>query len=387
MGLSSKILPHNFNEIIDAAIAHLKGEEFTLYPDFPTGGSIDVSRYNDGERGGSVKIRAKIEKLDNKTLAITEIPYGKTTATLIESILKAFESGKIKIRKVDDNTAEHANILVHLLPGTSSDRTIDALYAFTDCEVSVSPNCCVISEEAPLHRRERCAAPQCGTHSRHPGPRAGDTARRGQGTVAFRLARTHLYRRAHLQRTREYEESENRQEAIDHIRRRFEPWLPKMIREITDDDIIRLFEIKMGRILKFNSRKCEEQIAAYLARIDELTDHLAHLTEYTIDWYEKLKAKYGAAFPRMTQIRNFDNIQAATVAEANEKLYINREEGLHRHIAQEGRVSLQLLQHRRCDNLLQGRPLQGGQGAGETVGGQGRDTRRRVQAKRRAHNL
>ena len=327
VGLSSKILPHNFNEIIDAAIAHLKGEEFTLYPDFPTGGSIDVSRYNDGERGGSVKIRAKIEKLDNKTLAITEIPYGKTTATLIESILKAFESGKIKIRKVDDNTAEHANILVHLLPGTSSDRTIDALYAFTDCEVSVSPNCCVISEKKPhfigvsdvlRHNVERTRAI------------LGRELEIQLAEVREQLHFASLERifiEERIYKDKEYEESENRQEAIDHIRRRFEPWLPKMIREITDDDIIRLFEIKMGRILKFNSRKCEEQIAAYLARIDELTDHLAHLTEYTIDWYEKLKAKYGAAFPRMTQIRNFDNIQAATVAEANEKLYINREEG------------------------------------------------------------
>lgn len=327
VGLSSKILPHNFNEIIDAAIAHLKGEEFTLYPDFPTGGSIDVSRYNDGERGGSVKIRAKIEKLDNKTLAITEIPYGKTTATLIESILKAFESGKIKIRKVDDNTAEHANILVHLLPGTSSDRTIDALYAFTDCEVSVSPNCCVISEKKPhfigvsdvlRHNVERTRTI------------LGRELEIQLAEVREQLHFASLERifiEERIYKDKEYEESENRQEAIDHIRRRFEPWLPKMIREITDDDIIRLFEIKMGRILKFNSRKCEEQIAAYLARIDELTDRLAHLTEYTIDWYEKLKAKYGAAFPRMTQIRNFDNIQAATVAEANEKLYINREEG------------------------------------------------------------
>lgn len=149
VGLSSKILPHNFNEIIDAAVAFLRGEEFALYPDFPTGGFIDVSRYNDGERGGSVRIRAKIEKVDNKTLAVTEIPYGKTTATVIDSILKAFESGKIKIRKVDDNTAENANIIVYLQPGTSSDRTIDALYAFTDCEVSVSPNCCVISDNKP----------------------------------------------------------------------------------------------------------------------------------------------------------------------------------------------------------------------------------------------
>ena len=327
VGLSSKILPHNFNEIIDAAISHLRGEEFTLYPDFPTGGSIDVSRYNDGERGGSVRIRAKIEKIDNKTLAITEIPYGKTTATLIESILKAFESGKIKIRKVDDNTAETANILVHLLPGTSSDRTIDALYAFTDCEVSVSPNCCVISGKKPhfigvsdvlRHNVDRTRTI------------LGQELEIQLGEVREQLHFASLERifiEERIYKDREYEESENREEAIAHIRRRLEPWASRLIRPVTDEDIIRLFEIKMGRILKFNSRKSEEQIASYLERIEELNGYLAHLTEYTIDWYKRLKTKYGAAYPRMTQIRSFDNIQAATVAEANEKLYINREEG------------------------------------------------------------
>ncbi|MDE6683937.1 MAG: DNA gyrase/topoisomerase IV subunit A, partial [Duncaniella sp.] len=228
---------------------------------------------------------------------------------------------------VDDNTAEHANILVHLLPGTSSDRTIDALYAFTDCEVSVSPNCCVISEKKPhfvgvsdvlRHNVESTRTI------------LGRELEIQLGEVKEQLHFASLERifiEERIYKDREYEESENRQEAIEHIRHRFEPWLPKMIRDITDDDIIRLFEIKMGRILKFNARKSEEQIAAYLERIEEINNHLAHLTEYTIDWYERLKKKYGAAYPRMTQIRSFDNIQAATVAEANEKLYINREEG------------------------------------------------------------
>ena len=327
VGLSSKILPHNFNEIIDASIAHLKGEEFTLYPDFPTGGLLDVSRYNDGERGGSVRIRAKIEKIDNKTLAITEIPYGETTATLTESIIKAYESGKIKIRKVEDDTAAKANIIVHLLPGTSSDRTIDALYAFTDCEVSVSPNCCVISNKKPhfigvsdvlRHNVERTRTI------------LGKELEIQLGEVREQLHFASLERifiEERIYKDREYEESENRQQAIGHIRHRLEPWAPKLVREVTDDDIIRLFEIKMGRILRFNSRKCDEQIATYNERIEELNGHLAHLTEYTIDWYMKLKAKYGPTFPRLTQIRNFDNIQATTVAEANEKLYFNREEG------------------------------------------------------------
>ncbi|MCM1138175.1 MAG: DNA gyrase/topoisomerase IV subunit A [Muribaculum sp.] len=327
VGLSSKILPHNFNEIIDAAIAHLKGEEFTLYPDFYTGGSIDVSRYNDGERGGSVKIRAKIEKVDNRTLAITEIPYGKTTATLIDSILKAFESGKIKIRQVVDNTAEHANILVYLLPGTSSDRTIDALYAFTDCEISVSPNCCVISNKKPHF----VGVSDVLRHNTD-GTREilGKELQIQLDEVREQLHFASLERifiEKRIYKDKGYEESENRQQAIDHIRGRLEKYAKLFIREVTDDDIIRLFEIKMGRILKFNAEKCDEQIAAYNARIEELTHDLEHLTEYTINWFERLKTKYGDAFPRRTQIRNFDNIQATSVAEANEKLYFNRSEG------------------------------------------------------------
>jgi Type IIA topoisomerase (DNA gyrase/topo II, topoisomerase IV), A subunit len=327
VGLSSKILPHNFNEIIDAAVAFLRGEEFALYPDFPTGGFIDVSRYNDGERGGSVRIRAKIEKVDNKTLAVTEIPYGKTTATVIDSILKAFESGKIKIRKVDDNTAENANIIVYLQPGTSSDRTIDALYAFTDCEVSVSPNCCVISDNKPhflsisdvlRHSVERTRSIL----------HAELKIQLGEVSEQLHFATLErIFIEKRIYKEKGYEQAENREEAIAHIRSRLEKYVKYFFREITDDDIVRLFEIKMGRILKFNADKCDEQIAAYKAKIEALKNDIEHLTDYTIRWYENLKAKYGEAFPRRTVIRNFDNIQAATVAEANEKLYINREEG------------------------------------------------------------
>ena len=327
VGLSSKILPHNFNEIIDAAIAHLRGEPFTLYPDFPTGGSIDVSRYNDGERGGAVKIRAKIDKIDNKTLAITEIPYGKTTATLIKSILKAFESGKIKIRRVDDNTAEHANILVHLQPGTSSDRTIDALYAFTDCEVSVSPNCCVISEKKPHFIGVSDVL-------RHSVNQTRDILRRELEIQLSELnellhfaSLEQIFIEERIYKDREYEEAEDHQQAVDHVRSRLMPFRPKFVRDITDDDIARLFEIKMARILRFNAVRNEELIASYLRRIEGVNEKLAHLTDHTIEWFSSLKSKYGHAFPRLTQIRNFDNIQAATVAEANEKLYINREEG------------------------------------------------------------
>lgn len=326
-GLSSLILPHNFNEILDAAIKHLRGEDFELYPDFITGGLIDVSRYNDGKRGGKVRVRAKIEKVDNKTLAITEIPYGMNTGSLIDSILKAFEKGKIKIRKIDDNTAETARIIVHLQPGTSSDKTIDALYAFTDCELPISPNCCVIYDDKPHFIG------------------VSDVLRRSVDTTRSILkaeleiqldevkdklhfaSLERIFIEERIYKDREYEEANSKQEAIIHILHRLEPWMPKMIRPITEDDVVRLFEIKMGRILKFNSHQAEEQIAAYHQKIEEITDKLAHLTDIAIEWYQSLKKKYGAAYPRHTVIRNFDNIEAATVAEINEKLYINRKEG------------------------------------------------------------
>ena len=327
VGLSSKILPHNFNEILDAAVAYLRGEEFVLYPDFMTGGFIDVSRYNDGERGGVVKVRAKIEKLDNKTLAITEIPYGKTTGTLIDSILKAFEKGKIKIRKVDDNTAETALILVHLLPGTSSDKAIDALYAFTDCEINISPNCCVIKDKKPHFLGVSDVL-------RHSVDTTKDILRK---ELEIQLSEVRellhfaslerIFIEERIYKDKEFEESRNMEEAIAHIDKRLEPWKPKFIRPITNDDILRLMEIKMGRILKFNSAKADELIASYNDKIKALLNDLNHIVDYTIKWYEDLKAKYGAAYPRHTVIRGFDNIEASTVAEANEKLYINREEG------------------------------------------------------------
>jgi len=326
-GLSSQILPHNFNEILDAAIAYLNGEDFVLYPDFPTGAFIDISRYNDGMRGGKVRIRAKIEKLDNKTLAITEIPFGTTTGSLIDSILRAFEKGKIKIRKVDDNTAENAMILVHLQPGTSSDKTIDALYAFTDCELPVSPNCCVIYDNKPHFIGVSDVL-----------RRSVDTTRnilRAELEVLLSEVREQLHFASlerifiedRIYKDKEFEESATKEQAIAHIDKRLTPWKPKLVREVTTEDIERLFDIKMGRILKFNSQQAEENIAAYHDKIAGYEHDLAHLTEHTIKWYRTLKEKYGAAYPRRTVIRNFNTIEAANVAEANEKLYINREEG------------------------------------------------------------
>lgn len=326
-GLSSLILPHNFNELLDASIAYLKGEEFTLYPDFPTGGFIDVNRYNDGARGGKVRIRAKIEKIDNKTLAITEIPHGTTTGSLIESIIKAYEKGKIKIRKVDDNTAKEANILVYLQPGTSSDKAIDALYAFTDCELPVSPNCCVIRDDKP----QFIGVSDVLRHS------VDSTKAILKAELEIQLNEVNeqlhfaslerIFIEERIYKDKEFEESASKEEAIAHIDKRLEPWKPKLVRDVTEEDIVRLFEIKMGRILKFNSRQAEENIAAYKDRIAHLKNELSQIVDYTIRWYSKLKEKYGANYPRRTVIRSFDNIEAANVAEANEKLYINREEG------------------------------------------------------------
>ncbi len=327
VGLSSKILPHNFNEIIDAAVAYLKGEDFVLYPDFITGGYIDVSRYNDGERGGQVKVRAKIEKIDNKTLAITEIPFGKTTGTLIDSILKATEKGKIKVRKVDDNTAETALILVHLLPGTSSDKAIDALYAFTDCELSISPNCCVISDKKPHFLGVSDVLRHNVDSTRELLRRELEIQRSEIQEQLHFASLERIFIEERIYKDREFEEAASMDIAVAHIRKRLEPWTKTFIREVTDDDILHLMEIKMGRILKFNSKKANDIIAAYKDKIAKITHELNHIVEYTIRWYEGLKEKYGENYPRRTIIRGFDNIEAATVAEANEKLYINREEG------------------------------------------------------------
>ena len=327
VGLSSKILPHNFNEILDAAMAYLRGEEFTLYPDFSTGGFIDVSKYNDGERGGSVKIRAKIEKIDNKTLAITEIPFGKTTGAVIESILKAFEKGKIKIRNVDDNTAENALIMVHLLPGTSSDKTIDALYAFTDCEVSISPNCCVISEEKPHFIGVSDVLRHSAETTR---TLLGKELQIKLDEVIDKLhfaSLEKIFIENRIYKDKQFEQSESMDAAISHVRGRIEKIVTNPIRPITDDDLLKLMEIKMKRILKFSTEEADKVIALHNETIADLRNKLEHLTEYTIAWYQSLKDKYGEAYPRRTVIRGFDNIEAATVAEANEKLYINREEG------------------------------------------------------------
>lgn len=327
VGLSSKILPHNLNEICGAAISYLKGESFQLYPDFPTGGSIDVSKYNDGQRGGGLKVRAKIEKVDNKTLVIKEIPFSKTTTTLIDSILKAIDKGKIKAKKVDDNTAAEVEILVHLSPGVSSDKTIDALYAFSDCEINISPNCCVIEDNKPCFLT------------------IGDVLRHSVDSTMGLLRKELLIRKNELleqlffaslekifieeriYKDKKFEEAKDMDAAVAHVDTRLEPFKPDFIREVTREDILRLLEIKMHRILKFNKDKANDFIARTKAEIKNIDHDLAHMTDVTISWFEFIRNKYGEAHPRRTEIKNFDTIEATKVVEANEKLYINRQEG------------------------------------------------------------
>lgn len=327
VGLSSKILPHNFNELLDASIAYLNGEGFSIYPDFQTMGLIDISKYNDGERGGSVKVRARIEKRDNKTLAITDLPYGRTTSSIIDSILKANDKGKIKIRKVDDNTAHEVEILVHLASGVSSDKTIDALYAFTDCEISISPNCCIISDNKPHFLNVSQVLRNSVDNTLQLLRLELEIQKRELQEQLHFSSLEKIFIEERIYKDKEFENSKDIQEAVRHIDKRLIPFKPSFIREITDSDILRLMEIKMGRILKFNSEKADELIAKICQQIKEIDKNLSDMVHFTINWFSHLKSKYGAMFPRRTEIRNFDTIDSTKVVEANEKLYINREEG------------------------------------------------------------
>ena len=328
VGLASKILPHNFNELIDACIAYLKGEDFVLYPDFPTGGMIDVSRYCDGMRGGNVKIRARIEKYaNNKALKITEIPYGRTTQSLIDSIIKANEKGKIKVKKIDDNTARDVEILIQLAPGVSLDKTIDALYAFTDCELSVSPNSCVIEDEKPhfmpvTEILKRSADDTVALLKRELEIRLGELLEE----LHF-LSLERIFIEQRIYKDTEVEELETFDEVSLHVRGRLQPFLPELYREVTDDDIKRLFEIKMKRITKFDSDEADRRIEALNKEAAEVRHNIEHIIPYSIAYYERIKERYGKGRERRTEIRSFENIEAAKVVIANEKLYINREEG------------------------------------------------------------
>ena len=327
VGLSAKILPHNFGELCNAAIAYLKGEDFKLYPDFQTGGSIDVSKYNDGLRGGSVKVRAKIQKLDNQTLVITEIPFGKNVMTLTDSIVKANEKGKIKIRKVENMTAANVEVVAHLTPGTSSDKAIDALYAFTDCEVSISPNCCVIDDNKPrfLTVSEVLRASVDNTQDLLRRELEIRKAELMEGLHFASLEKMFIEER--IYKDRQFENAKDMDAACAHIDERLTPFYPQFIREVTKDDILRLMEIKMARILRFNKSKADEQIAKMKEEVDRINADLANMVEVTCNWFTLLRDKYAANFPRRTELRSFDTIEATKVIEATEKLYINRADG------------------------------------------------------------
>lgn len=327
VGLSSKILPHNVKELLEASIAYLKGKEFELYPDFQTGGLIDISKYNDGERGGNVKVRANIIKKDSKTLVIDQLPYGKTTSSLIDSILKANDRGKIRIKKVDDKTSEKANIEIQLASGTSSDKTIDALYAFTDCEVSISPNCCVIRDDKPVFITVSEVLKDNAERTKNHLYAELEVEYNELQEKHFFAYLEQLFISERVYKDKSFEEAKSTTEAIKHIRKRLEKFFVNLSRVVTDDDLKRLLEIRMARILRFNKENNEQLLENLLSDMDKVKFNMEHITEYAIKWYESLLKEYGKNYPRKTEIRSFDTIEVAKVVEKNEKLFVNREEG------------------------------------------------------------
>ena len=326
VGLASKILPHNFIELIDASIAYLKKENFVLYPDFLSGGLIDVSKYNDGLRGGKVRVRAKIEKTDKKTLTISELPYGKTTSSLIDSIISANDKGKIKIKKIEDKTSDEVKIIVHLNTNDlSPDQAIDALYAFTDCEISISPNSTVIDEDKPkfLSVSEILKRSTDNTLRLLKTELQIKINELNEALFNSSLEKIFIEERIY----RDIEECTTFEQIIETIDKGLEPFKKKLIREVTRDDIIRLTDIKIKRISKYDSFKADEQIKDLIEKIKETQHHLDHIVDYTIAYYKNLIAKFGKGRERKTEIRNFDDIIAAQVAVANKKFYVNFKEG------------------------------------------------------------
>ncbi len=325
VGLASKILPHNFNELISASIAHLKGADFQLYPDFPTGGMIDVSRYNDGLRGGAVKVRAKISKLDKNTLAITEIPFSTTTESIKDSILKANQKGKIKIRRVDDNTARKAEIVVQVAAGESCDKTIDALYAFTLCEVSISPNACVIKDDKPAFMGVSDILRHSTDHTKALLQKELEIAlaEHNEAWHAASLERIFIENKLYQL----IEGCKSREEAYTAVDKGLEPFKKLLRREVTIEDVQRLTELKFIRISRFDSDKADNEIKQIEKDIKQVKYDLAHLTDYAIAYFEHIREKYGKDKERQTEIREFDSIEATKVAVSNAKLYVDRAEG------------------------------------------------------------
>lgn len=325
VGLSTRILPHNFNELIDASIKHLRGKKFDLLPDFPTGGIADFSNYQDGVRGGRVRVRAKINILDKKTLVVEEIPFGTTTTSLIDSILKANDKGKIKVKKIEDNTADKVEIYINLPSGVSPDKSIDALYAFTDCEVSLSPLACVIENETPLFLDVKEILRR----------NTNNTLEILEAELRYDLnALEEQWHFASLERIfieekiyRKIEEAETWQEVLDYIWEGLKPFIKHLQRDVSEEDIVRLTEIRIKRISKFDKSKADDYIATLEEKIAQVKHHLDNLVDYAVDWYKALKKKYGESRQRKTEIRIFEDIEASKVAMANQKLYANLEEG------------------------------------------------------------
>lgn len=325
VGLSSKILPHNFNELIDASINILQGKEFEIYPDFPSGGQVDVTKYNDGERGGKVRVRARIRKEDKKTLVVTELPFGLTTTSLIDSIVAANDKKKIKVKRIDDNTAEKVEIVIQLAPGVSPDQTIDALYAFTQCEISISPNACIIDDGTPkfMDVKEILRISTQNTLGLLKKELEIRLAELKEDLHFASLEKIFIENKIY----RRIENAKTWEGVLSAIRTGLKPFKEQFIREVTEEDILRLTEIRIKRISKYNSDKADEQIANIVSEIEETENHLEHIVGFTINYFKQIRKKYGKGRERKTEIRNFDNIEAAMVAVANEKLYINREEG------------------------------------------------------------
>lgn len=325
VGLACKILPHNFNELIDASIGVLRGKKPNILPDFPNGGMADFSNYNDGLRGGKVRIRAKMRQQDKKTLIIDEIPHGTTTGSLIESIIKANDKGKIKIKKIEDNTSDKAEIIVHLPPNISPDKTMDALYAFTDCEVGISPNACVIENEKPRFLGVNEIL-KINTELTVDLLKEELEIRKSELEEQWHfssLEKIFIEERVY----RDIEEAETWEEVLGNIDEGLKPHIKHLKRAVTEDDIIRLTEIRIKRISKFDKFKADEKIAGIEAELEEVQNYLDNLVDYAIDYYKKLKKKYGAGRERKTEIKVFDSIEASKVVVANKKLYVNREEG------------------------------------------------------------
>ncbi|MGB3064979.1 DNA gyrase/topoisomerase IV subunit A [Sphingobacterium thalpophilum] len=327
VGLATKIMPHNFIELIDGSIQVLNGERPNIFPDFPTGGMADVSNYNEGQRGGKIRVRAKIEERDKKTLAITEIPFGTTTGGLIESVVTANDKGKIKIKKIEDNTAENVEIIVHLAPGISPDVTIDALYAFTACEVSISPNTCVIKGEKPQFMSVNDILIENTKNTKNLLKQELEIRLNDLQEKIFFSSLLKIFIQEGMYKHADYENAGDFDTVVEVLNRLFEPFFDQFYREIRPEDYKKLIDKPMSSITRFDVKKADEMMKALENEIKEVKRNLRQLTEYAIAWFEKLREKYGKDRQRKTELRVFDKVEATQVALANTKLYVNREEG------------------------------------------------------------